>query len=118
MVADFTERFPNLYQFLSAYFTQDWKELYDWQEQSPNFEEVVRYYKTTNSPPIVYKTSQELQSFLNLSLGLREFERVLRDEFMVWHTPRSRGMNKKQWLEAVLGVLQESGTQSKLRLIR
>jgi hypothetical protein len=117
-VASYTERFPNLFQFLSAYFTQDWKELYDWQDQSPKFEEVVRYYKVTSPPNTIHKVSQELESFLKLSLGLRKLEQVLSDEFMVWYTPRSRGMDKKQWLEVVLQVLQEPDTHSKLRLIK
>ena len=111
------ERFPNLYQFLGSYFNQSWKEFYDWKDATPNFEAVVNYYKSISSTADIRQVSKELRDFLALSIDEKDFEVIVRDEFFVWFTLRSRGMNKRQWLEAVLKILDEPTKHSDLRFI-
>jgi hypothetical protein len=113
----YTDQFPALYQFLGGYFNQDWKEFYDWQDETPNFEAVVRYYKSVTSPTVIAQVLQELQEFLGLPLSDEELEEIVNQEFLAWYTPRSRGLTKRQWLEAMLPILQEPTTPSNLRFI-
>ena len=114
---NYKENYPALYQFLGACFNQDWKDFYDWQGEMPNFEAVVRYYKSIVSPKRVVQVIKELQKFLEQPLSDKEFEEIVNHEFLAWYTPRSRGLTKRQWLEAILPILQEPTALSNLRFI-
>ena len=114
---NYQENYPALYQFLGAYFNQDWKDFYDWQGETPNFEAVVCYYKSTDPPTTVARVIKELQIFLEQPLSDKELEGIVDREFLAEYTPRSRGLTKRQWLEAMLPILQEPTTPSKLRFI-
>lgn len=104
---DYSKLFPELDQFFSGYFHQDWKDDYDWGSQEHLFEQVVRHYKTEDSQAGISKTVEELTLFLELNLTDEKIHRIVEEEFSSWYTPRSRGMNKRQFLEKVLEVLKE-----------
>ncbi len=116
-IITYDSRFPELGQFLGGFFHQDWKDVLDWQEQQPNFEEVVRFYKTQALPTEVVNATEQLRQFLKLPMGEQEFNEVVTYEFGGSYTPRSRGLTKRQWLEAVLKVLEEPTQPSQLRFV-
>lgn len=105
-MTDYQERFYELYQFLGGYFHQDWNDVMNWQGHEPNFEEIVRFYKNENPPDEVTKISDELRRFLALPLSEMELRKALQ-EFNVCYRPQYRGMDHRQWLEAVLGILED-----------
>lgn len=114
---DFAKRYPELYQFLAGYFHPDWKNEYDWQGKTPNFEHAVLLYKNGNPPATVAQATDELQQFLALPLDEKEFNDIATHKLGAVYTPRSRGLTKRQWLEQVLVILQEPTTNSNLRFV-
>jgi hypothetical protein len=108
---DFDKDFYELGQFLGGYFHQFWKEALDWQGERPNFEAVVNFYKSNESSENIYKTTEELRKFISLSLG----EDTIRKLFVrngIWYGPQYQNMNYRQWLEAILNILEERKTSS------
>lgn len=111
----YTRLFPALEQFLSGYFYHGWQESYDWQDQAPNFEAVVYFFKFSTVPSEITQVIKELQQFLALPLSDEQLVEIVNYEFAVSYTPRSRGLTKRQWLEAMVPILQEPVRPSSLR---
>ena len=103
---DLTEKYPALTNVI-GYLHQDWKDDYDWEGAEPMFEAVVRHYKAENPPTTVKQATQELNQFLALPLSDKKLHRIVEEEFHSWYTPRTRDMDKRQFLEAVLSILKE-----------
>ncbi len=114
---NYSKDFYALDQFFSSYFHQDWKDDYDWNQKEPLFEDVVRHYKTEDTKEGIKKTVEELTAFLQSDLSNEEIHRIVEEDFSSWYTPRSRGMNKRQFLEKVLEVLKEPNKAKALRRI-
>ena len=111
------ENYYFLYQFLGGYFHQDWKDDYDWKGKEPLFEDVVHHYKTEDSKEGVVETINQLTEFLNSDLSDEEIHRIVEEDFSSWYTPRSRGMNKRKFLEKVLEILKEPDNAQALKRI-
>jgi hypothetical protein len=109
--------FPNLEQYLAGYFHYGWQNSYDWQGASPNYEDVVHFFTSTNSSDIVSAVISELQRFLELPVTDEQLEEIVSSEFAVSYTPRSRGLTKRQWLAAMIPLLHESPPPSRLRFL-
>lgn len=116
-MVDYSKEFNDIDQFFSDYFHQDWKDDYKWNGKELLFENVVRHYKTEDTSEGVIKTVNQLNEFLNLDLSDEEIHRIVEEDFSSWYTPRSRGMNKRQFLEKVLEVLKESDNAQSLKRI-
>jgi len=114
---NYSKEFHNLDQFFSGYFHQNWKDDYDWSGKESLFENVVRHYKTEDTAEGVKKTIAELTAFLNSELTDEEIHKIVEEDFSSWYTPRSRGMNKRQFLEKVLEILKEPNNGQALRRI-
>jgi CdiI immunity protein len=113
---DFRQRFRALEQFLSGYFHQDWKDDYDWRGETPNTEEVARFFKSQNPPADVARTAEELRRFL--SLDDQEIRDAL-DRINLAYNPRARGLTERRWLETLLRILTDhTEPASTLRFIR
>jgi CdiI immunity protein len=68
---------------------------------------VVRGFKTENSIGVVEKLISEIEKFLLLPLDNEEFETIIIEELGCEYTPRSQGLNKRQFLEQSLEILKE-----------
>jgi hypothetical protein len=106
-VQNFNADFYELHQFLGGYFHQFWKESYNWHGEKPNFEAVVKFYKSSDAPESVAETTEELRHFLSLNLSEKEIHDLFVKKNGIWYVPSSRNMNYRQWLEAILGILEE-----------
>lgn len=115
---NYRERYYELYQFLAGHFNQDWKYVYDWKEEPPNFEAVVSFFKSINPPARVGKVTSELEQLLDLSLTERELGNVLLEDLTCFYYAPSRGKTHRQWLEAMLRILKNpSKAESRLSFI-
>jgi CdiI immunity protein len=104
---DTKSKFPKLCNLLGAYFHQDWKYDYDWKQNQPNFEEVVRFYKISNPVNTVSQATEELRKFLNLQLTEADLDDILQG-IGVCYNPKARKMTYHQWLESILHILEDS----------
>lgn len=104
-MSDFRQRFYDLEQFLTGFFHQDWKEVYDWRGERPTFEAVVRHFKSVATAAELTRTAEQLRQFLSQA-DEQEVAETL-DRIHVAYNPRARGLTERQWLEAVLQILTD-----------
>lgn len=103
----YEEKFPILYQYLGGLFHQDWIHVFDWKEQKPHFEGVIKYFKIRNSKCYEKEEMKELKMFLELNLIDAEIENVMRKDFNLGIRPAYWNLTHKEWLERVLEILEE-----------
>jgi uncharacterized protein (UPF0276 family) len=108
---NFENAFHNLKQFLGGYFHQFWKEALEWQGKHPNFEDVVEFYKSNDSFENVSETAEELRKFIALNLS-EENMRKLFVRHGIWYGPQYQNMTYRQWLEAILTILEQKKVSS------
>ena len=108
----YKERYPKLYQFLGSYFHQDWKDDYDWQGETPDFEAVIHHYKMTNPRATVTQAAGELEQLLALPLDEDQLDDAAQRLGSVYN-PRARGLTGRQWLERILHILHEPSERAR-----
>jgi hypothetical protein len=108
---DFRQRFYDLEQFLSGFFHQDWKEVYDWQGETPSFEGAVRHFKSIATPAELQRATEQLRQFLSLPLSDQEIAETF-DQIHLAYNPRARGLNERGWLEAILKILTDDSAST------
>lgn len=89
---EYKQRYYNLFQLFGSYFHQDWKDDYDWQGKEPNFEDVIRHYKTEDSFDGIQQSKSELNDLLSLKLNENELRDVITKDFISSYTGRRRGL--------------------------
>lgn len=107
--------FPELSDFLAAYFYPYWRDEYDWNGEESSFEAVARHYKIENAPHIVRQTTKELQQFLDLPLSDSELYEKSRYFF---HYYQGDGLSRREVLENILKVLKDPNSAKPLKRIR
>jgi len=88
-------QFPNLTQFFSSYFHQDWP----LEAETPS--EVVNNYLSSEPPESIEATSQELSKLLEMPILEPELETFILDELGCYYDPQSENRTVKEWLESV-----------------
>jgi hypothetical protein len=101
----YDDLYPELGQFLGGYFHQDWS--YEQRRIGGSFADVVRSFLTTNPATTVMQTIRELTEFLGLELSEEELRDTLLHEFGSYVRAPGLGLTYRQWLEAVLAILQQ-----------
>lgn len=92
---------------LWAYLERGWEAEYDWRGQEPAFETVVRHFKAVSPPGFVCRAVAEIRCLLAQPLSERLLSEIVQRDFCVAYDPRAKGMTYRQWLEAVIAVLEE-----------
>jgi hypothetical protein len=118
VIEDFSSQFYSLSQFLGGYFHQFWKEVIDWRDETPNFESIVRFYKSDNPRMTVEQTIIELQKFLSLPLSEKKLGEILDRDFGIAFNPTYIDLTDRKWLESILKILKDSDTSSTLSFIK
>ena len=113
---DYIKEFSEI-RFLLGYFHQYWSSLYSWQDNNPTFQPLIRYFKIDNSNEVVERLIFEIERFLSLPLDNEEFETIMVEELGCEYTPRSQGLNKRQFLEKSLDILKEPMEETKKHFI-
>lgn len=115
-MSNYEKRFSELNQYLGGLFHQYWKNVFDWKGQNESFEGVVRYFKVRNSEHYEKEELKELKEFLNLGLTESEIENVM-DEWNIAYYPYGANMTYIEWLNDVLGILEEPMEKTKKEFI-
>jgi hypothetical protein len=113
---NYQEKFPELHQFLSGLFHQDWLHVFDWKGQKPNYKGVVRDAKTRENEAYLGRCKRELKDFLNLELTESEVEDVM-DDWNIAYYPYGGNLTYIEWLRDVLEILEETSEKTKKEFI-
>lgn len=92
-----------LEQLLRTYFNQDWR------MEASSGRELLELFVQENPPEIIESTRQGVQELLAQRLSESELAAEL-DASGLEYAPRAEGMTHHQWLEQVLGVLEEASS--------
>ena len=114
---NYSEKFPELYQFLGGLFHQDWSYVYDWKGNTPNYEGVIRDAKIREHKLYLEKNIIELKIFLNLNLDESEIETIMRKKFKLGIRPEFWNLTHKLWLGRILQILEEPMEETKKHFI-
>jgi hypothetical protein len=112
---ELTKRFAALENFLGCYFHEDWDLVTNWQGNTPNFEEVVRFFKSNNikCPERVERVINEMNELLALA-DEDTLEKFADSSSVAVYMP-AYGLTYRQWFEGLLRVLEEQGNTTYLR---
>lgn len=114
---EYRKQYPDIAKLFSSFFHQDWDEGFDWQGEAPNYQSVVRFYKTLASQTQLENSCNQLQRFLALPLSEAQIEEITSDDFRCTYYPPGEGLTYRQWLKDVLNTLSEPIASSNLRFL-
>lgn len=109
MIFNFAKDFHELDQFLGCNFFQNWSSLYLWRGREPNFEIVVRQFKT-ETPQLVELVVKDLEKLLTLSLNEDDLKNIIDESTGSGFSPLK---TRRAFLEKVLEVLKEPMEETK-----
>ncbi|MEZ2248546.1 contact-dependent growth inhibition system immunity protein [Microcoleus sp.] len=89
------DRFPELTQFFSSYFHQDWP------LEASNASEVVENYLHSESPETIEAVLAELNQLLKMSLAEPDLKTLILEELGCYYDPSSENQTVTEWLESV-----------------
>ncbi|MCW6052483.1 contact-dependent growth inhibition system immunity protein [Microcoleus sp. A2-C5] len=89
------DQFPNLTQFFSSYFHQDWP----LEAETPS--DVVKNYLSSEPPESIEATSEELSKLLEMPISEPDLETFMLDELGCYYDPNSENQTAREWLESV-----------------
>ncbi|WP_293334311.1 contact-dependent growth inhibition system immunity protein [Microcoleus sp. CAWBG58] len=89
------DQFPNLTQFFSSYFHQDWPLEADTPSQA------VNNYLNSEPPESIEAASQELAQLLEMPISELDLETFVLDELGCYYDPQSQNRTVREWLESV-----------------
>jgi hypothetical protein len=101
----YDDSYPKLGQFLGGYFHQSWPG--DHVLAGASFEDIVHYFQVMNPAATVTQTTRELEEFLRLELSEKDLRDILLHEFNSQWRAAGLGLTYRQWLEAVLAILEQ-----------
>lgn len=88
-------QFPNLTQFFSSYFHQDWR------LEADTSSEVVKNYRNSESSESVEAALVELNKLLEMPIAPADLETFIIDELGCYYDPSSENQTVTEWLEWV-----------------
>ena len=93
-------QFPNLTQFFSSYFHQDWP------LEASNASEVVENYRNSESPESIESALAELNKLLEMSIAEPDLETFILEELGCYYNPESDNQTVTEWLQSVQHCLK------------
>ena len=95
------EKLPNLEQFLSGYFHEDWK------VQATDAETVIRLYLNDGTTSIVPQVINEIDRLLQMNLSEEQLGDLLIYDLGCCYDPQFQGMSDVEWLRWVRTSLKQ-----------
>lgn len=89
------DQFPELTQFFSSYFHQDWP------LEASSASEVVENYLDSESPETIEAVLAELNLLLEMSIAEPDLETLILEELGCYYDPSSENLTVTEWLESV-----------------
>ena len=103
------ESHRSLSELFSGYLNQDWKEIYAWNGTEPNYQSILRKYKTEDSVEGIKKTIAELKDLITIceNFNYDQWVETLSYDLGLGLRPKGFDLSHKEWLEDVLKILEE-----------
>ncbi|HAT14602.1 MAG TPA: hypothetical protein DCS91_14470 [Microcoleaceae bacterium UBA11344] len=95
-------QFPNLTQFFSSYFHQDWP------LEASSANEVVENYRHSESPESIEAALAELNKLLEMSIAPADLETFILEELGCYYNPEADNQTVTEWLHSVQHSLKNS----------
>lgn len=109
MAIDYEEKYPALSHLFGGYLNQSWKEIYIWEGNKPNYQTLIRKYKTEDTQAGIEKTIAQLKDIMIIGKGLDEegWDDILGLGLSLGLRPQGFNLTDEEWLEEVLAILEE-----------
>lgn len=113
---DYLKEFSEI-RFMFGYFCQYWVLFYSWEGNEPTFQPIIRSFKLENGAEVIKQLISEIERFLLLPLDDKEFNRIVIEELGSELTSIVQGLNRRQFLEESLKILEEPMEETKKHFI-
>jgi CdiI immunity protein len=110
------EKYPKLSNLI-AYLNQDWLHDYNWENKSPHYYPVIRFFKTHNPQTTVEQATRELKAFLAEGHDEEHLEDYLHHHFALGLNVPYLKITYQNWLKDVLKILEEPMEKTKKEFI-
>lgn len=109
MAIDYRKTHFDLYQFFGGYLNQSWKEIYIWEGNEPTYPPIIRKFRKESSRERIDKTISQLKDIIKIGKGCDEdgWMDILTWGLSLGYYPPGVGLTYEEWLEDVLGILEE-----------
>lgn len=109
MTTDYKNEYRCLFHLFGGYLNQSWKEIYIWEGRTPNYQTIIRKYKTEDTQEGIDKTIAQLKDIMRIGKGSDEDEWV---DILTWGLslglrPKGFNLSHEEWLTEVLNILEE-----------
>ncbi len=105
-MTDYVKTYPNLKELLN-FLHQDWKLMFEWEGQEPNYQLAIKKLKIDDSPDIRNKNIGELKSLILLNFDETTLKTIINRDFGSAFYPPGIGLTYQQWLEEILLIYEE-----------
>jgi hypothetical protein len=106
--------YPELKHLFAIYLNQFWKQLYNWGEKTPNYQDVIHLYKHESGDERIMQAIKELELLLAQNLNEEDLHQMVhRTLGSALYVP-SLEMTYQEWLSSVLEILKNSDNLSDL----
>lgn len=100
---NYSKEFVSLGNLL-GYFPQFWTKLYVWQENNPDFESIIRKFKTQEDSETVNLVLQETKKLLNSNLSEQDLDELIEELSTSGFSPLD---THREFFEKILIILEE-----------
>jgi hypothetical protein len=109
MIIDYRDSHENLAHLFRGYLNQSWKEIYIWEGKKPQYQPLIRKYKTEDTQEGIEKTIAQLKDIMIIGKGLDEegWDDILGLGLSLGLRPQGFNLTDEEWLEEVLTILEE-----------
>ena len=97
--------YPQLGQFFSGYFPQHWESLYKWDNQEPDYRQIIDLFIQEASDSILQQTIKELEHLISQNYNEDELHKLLSFTLGLSIFVSALSMTYRAWLEALHEVL-------------
>ncbi len=111
---NYDDKFPELGNFLSCYFNEDWVDMYESENREADALEVVRFYKTEDSEEGIRKTAEQLEELLKLQHDEEALREILFYDLSSYYRAAGDNWTYREWLEKALEILRNPNEKSKI----
>jgi CdiI immunity protein len=97
-----------LFHVFGGYLNQSFHHIYVWEDKKPQYEPLIRKYKTEDTQEGIDKTIAQLKDIMIIGKGSDEegWGNIL-DDLSLGYYPPGDNLTYEEWLEDVLKILEE-----------
>lgn len=111
-MTDYAKIYPNLSELLN-FLHQDWKIMFEWEGNKPDYETAIRKLKVANLPAVRQNIISELAKLISCNFDEEKLEEIVNDDFGSAFYPPGVGLTYQNWLNEILRIFEEPVEKTK-----